>query len=325
MRRPLQIAFLGNHGPMCTESETREGFRNLGHTVAPYQENDVRDWDELIDNVSTFDLILWTRTRSYAELAGVERQWKLATVAARASVPIVGIHADLWWGLKRVRELTEDPYFQAIDIFFSADGAHNNDFANLGIMNYWCLPAIAESRTGKGVERPEFISEIAFVGSWDGGYHKEAERHTLIAWLDKEFGSRVKFWPRPGQGRIWGDDLSDLYASVYLAIGDSANIGGAGYYCSDRIPNTLGRGCMLAHPYVEGVTGPGDPFDHPALITWPQGNWKEAGDVIEAALGLPDAFVEDITNDAVEFIRKNHTWTVRAQQILDKLTETYWT
>lgn len=325
MTKPLDIAFIGNFGPMCTEWETREGFRNLGHSVTSYQENDVALWDELIEDVNLFDLILWTRTRSYAELAGAERQWKLATVAARHKVPIVGIHADLWWGLKRVRELTEDPYFQVIDVFFSADGAHNNEFANLGIMNYWCLPAIAESRTGKGQPREEFKNEIAFVGSWDGGYHKEAERHALIAWLDKEFGSRVRFWPGLGQGRIWGDDLSDLYASVKLAVGDSANIGGAGYYCSDRIPNTLGRGCMLAHPYVKGVMGTGEPFDHPALVPWPEGNWKEAAEIIEATLSIPTAVVDELTDDAVEFIRKNHTWTVRAQQILDKLTETYWT
>ena len=325
MTRPLGIAFLGNFGPMCTEWETREGFRALGHLVTSYNETKVGDWDELIEDVSEFDLILWTRTRSYAELAGAERQWKLAVKAAQARVPIVGIHADLWWGLKRVRELHEDPYFQVIDVFFSADGAHNVEFASLGIMNVWCLPAIAESRTGKGTPREEFKSDIAFVGSWEGGYHKEAERHTLIAYLDRWFGDRVKFWPRPGQPRIWGQDLSDLYASVKLAVGDSANIKGSGYYCSDRIPNTLGRGCMLAHPYVKGLTGTGEPFDHPALVVWPEGNWKEALEMIEASLSIPRAVVDELTDDAVDFIRKNHSWTVRAQQILDKLEETYWT
>lgn len=317
--KQLAVAFLGNFGPMCTEWETREGFQALGHSVSSFQENDLPLWDELIDNVEGYDLILWTRTRSYAELAGAERQYHLATRAARYKVPIVGIHADLWWGLKRERELTEDPYFEALDIFFSPDGAHDDKFAEIGLPHRWCLPAIAESRTGKGIPRDKLMSEIAFVGSWEGGYHKEAERHSLIAFLDREFGSRVKFWPERGKPRVWGDDLSDLYASTKLAVGDSANIKGSGFYCSDRLPNTLGRGCMLAHPHVEGVTGTEDPFDHPALVTWRAGEWKAAADLIEWNLLLPDSRRDAITDDAVEFIRKNHTWTIRAKQILDQL------
>lgn len=321
MTTPLNIAFLGNFGPMCTEWQTREGFQMLGHTVTAFQENDLSKWDTLIDCVDAFDLILWTRTRSYAELAGDERQMRLGIRATRNRVPLVGIHADLWWGLRRQYELTDDVYFEVLDVFFSADGAHDKDFAELNIPHRWLLPAIAQSHIGKGKGRLEYQSRIAFVGSWDGSYHKEAPRHRLIAWLDSTFQNNVKFWPKPGQPRIWGSDLSDLYASVQLAVGDSANIKGAGYYCSDRVPNTLGRGCMLAHPHVEGVTGEGDPFFHQALITWAPGNWDEAQRVIEGAMDLPQTFVDDLTDDAIQFIRQNHTWTVRAQQVLDNLEE----
>lgn len=315
------IAFLGNFQPsFSTENEYRDAFERIGAQVTTFQEGDVTQMLQLIDeirNADSYDFVLWTRTRDLAARVGEAAQWRLIAECRKKGVPIVGVHLDIWISLNREAEIPEQPYFH-IDLLFTADGGHQDEWADYGVEHRWLLPAISERWLGLGEPQDRFRSKIAFVGSWRGQYHPEAShRHELIKWLMNTYGRDVQFWPRPNQHAIRGRELNDLYASVDVVVGDSY-LSPGGHYCSDRIPETMGRGGVLLHPRVDGINRPGDPF--PTSV-WGAGDWFTLENEIEILSSMDDDRRHDYRLSMINAMSTSHTYTHRAQEIIDTLTE----
>lgn len=323
----MHIAYIGNFvPPHSTENDIKSALENNGHTVDPYQENRREQWTLLFHAMSDYDLVLWTSTKQYADDAGDKLQWQLLAVARRFGVPVVGYHLDRWWNLDREHRIREDPFFR-VDLLCTADGGHDEQWASEAIIHQWMPPAIAGKNVGLGTSREEFASDIAFVGNWSGGYHREwKHRHALVDKLQRWYGDRVRFWPKQGQPAVRGDDLKDLYASVKVVVGDSClvpKVDGSPmtHYCSDRIPETLGRGGILAHPRVEGINAAaGDPFYAPGTWMWNLGDWGELRHVIDLA-STSDYQGSDVRRRAAAHIREHHTYEVRVQQLFAELTK----
>lgn len=302
-----------------TENEYRDAFERLGHEMVLYQEGG-QGFQDLIDdaqNGAALDFVLWTRTRDLANQGGDALQWEMLRTAGRAGLPVIGVHLDIWHGLQRATQVRTDPYFRGVDLLMTADGGHQREWEGSGVNHRWLLPAISERWLGLGEPRDEFRSKVAFVGSWQGIYHREAKhRHELINWLDRTFGGDVKFWPKRNAPAIRGRELNDLYASVDVVVGDSY-LSPGGHYCSDRIPESLGRGAILLHPAVQGVNAqPEDPFDMP---TWPAGDWAALKRTVDTLLGYDDGQRGSLRSEHVLQIEQGHTYTHRAQTIIDTL------
>lgn len=318
---PRSLAYLGNfEPPYSTENEYLHAFRAAGHTVEPVQEGDAKALVNLLEDIrrgSEFDFVLWTRTKGLADRVGDAGQWELAHTCRRANIPLVGVHLDVWIGLAREQQIPSDPYFKACDVLFTADGGHQDEWKAYGVNHQWLLPAISERWVGLGEPRDEYRSKIAFVGSWQGGYHREAtHRHQLIRWLQRTYPRDLACWPAPGQHAIRGRALNDLYASVDVIVGDSCNVDGAGYYCSDRIPETYGRGGLLLHPRVVGINqDPTDPF-YLGDLSWDAGDWGALKERIAAVIEQEPAVRDFERLMCVEVIRSLHTYTHRADQLL---------
>lgn len=319
----MQIAYLGNFTPQySTENEYLDAFVRDGHTVGEIQEGDPAALKTFIDTIGHWDMVVWTRTRDLAERNGAALQWQLAAACRKANVPLVGLHLDIWWGLPRQEQIDTDPYFQAVNIMFTADGDpyHQQLWANRDILHRWLLPGISERWVGVGTPQPHFASDIAFVGSWQGGYHPEAEhRHQLVKFLQDNYPKQVRFWPEPGRPAIRGRELNDLYASARIVVGDSCVLPGRSHYCSDRIPETLGRGGPLLHPKVDGINAKqGDAFF--GMPTWTAGDWEQLKEAIDDELEDPiyDYAWRDVW---AETIRAKHTYTVRVRELIDMLEE----
>ena len=311
------VAYLGNFRPThSTENDYLHAWREAGHTVAPYQEGDSSALTRLMLDVleGGLDLVVWTRTKDLADAVGDEAQTLFLRTCHQAQVPVVGVHLDIWIGLARERQIETDPYF-GVDLLLTADGGNQDRWAELGVKHEWLLPGISSQWLGVGVPRDEFRSDIAFVGSWQGGYHREAKhRHELVNWLQRTYGDRVAFWPKRGEHAIRGRDLADLYASTTVVVGDSLVLPGKSHYCSDRIPETLGRGGILLHPLVEGVTGdqPGQ-FPH---CWWDQGDWGMLRKEIDGLLDLTDERHARVRQINVDSIAERHTYTHRVAEII---------
>lgn len=328
----LRVAVLGNVDPdvwWSTENEYIDAWTRAGATVEGFHEKHPGDWHRLIDRVAEFDLVQWTSTRDFSVGVGSDLQWRLATRCAKAGVPLVGVHLDIWFGFKRAADVDTLPYFQACDVLFTADGGNRDEWEARDINHRWLLPAISERWLGVGTPQQKYRSKIAFTGSWEGGYHPEAEhRHQLVAWLQENYGDDVRFYPKAGQPRIHGLELNDLYASVDVVVGDSAVLPGKGFYCSDRVPEVLGRGGILTHPWVEGVCSPDDaPYDPDRLlgpfvyVGWEQGDWAELATVIERLLDLNPFDQAIVRENNVDWIADRHTYTHRCFEIVDALAD----
>lgn len=310
----MRVAYIGNFRPEhSTENEIRQAWGILGHDVVALQEDEV-DWHTLPDQVrdADCDLVMWTRT---ADLDRVGRDVQMNALGRLedAAVPTVAYHLDRWWGLRREVDVEGTPFFRCA-LVVTADGGHDDRWAALGINHRWLPPAVSELECGLGAFREELASDIAFVGSWQG-YHREwRHRAALVRCLQHTWGDRVRFWPEPGQPSVRGEPLRDLYASVKVVVGDSCLAGGATRYWSDRIPETVGRGGFLVHPYVDGLTLHFRPGAH--LWTWDIGDWTRLRDVV-------DRFLDDhetrtrVSLAGREHVRRNHTYTKRMQEIVD--------
>lgn len=240
----------------------------------------------------------------------------MLTLAQKVGVPTVALHLDRWWGLDREHLVWEEPFFRC-QYVLTADGGHQTQFESIGINHVWLPPAVSHAETELGTMTEEYRGRIAFVGSWQAGYHAEwTHRPELVAWLRNNYPD-TKFWPRPNQHSIRGEALRNLYASTDIVIGDSCLVRNATHYWSDRIPETVGRGGFLIHPHVEGIEDHFTVGDH--LWTWDVGDWDGLKQSIESALASPDA-VADVREEGRQHVRTHHTYERRVSQILEVIS-----
>lgn len=312
--RSVKVAYIGNFVPEhSTENHVRQAWENQGHYLVRVQEGDPSEWDTLMEKMHKVDLILWTRTASESAKIGYRRQWEMLSKAKSLGIPTVAFHLDRWWGLDREAAVWTEPFFRC-EYVITADGGHQEQFASVGVNHVWMPPAVALSETEPGEPTAAYRSRLAFVGSWQPGYHAEwTHRPALVKWL-KDIYPDIRFWPRPGQGQVRGESLRNLYASVDVVIGDSCLVGGATHYWSDRIPETVGRGGFLIHPYVHGMNDHFSVGEH--FLTWKIGEWDILEQEIEWSLGNPDKRREIAAAGRAHVI-EHHTYDVRVQQIIE--------
>lgn len=316
--RPLRFAYLGNFTlDFCTESHVAASIESLGHHVTRIQEGSTPASD-IPPMVAGHDVFLWTQTYGLAETGGArwERELMLSDIKQQG-VPTVAYHLDRWWGLGREDQVANEPFFKC-DLVCTADGGHDAEWASAGVNHLWFPPGVYHAEAVDVEPQPRFRAEVIFVGSWQHYGHPEhwPYRQQLIANLRTWFGRRFVPWPR---GRaIRGRDLNALYASAKVVVGDSCISGGITNYWSDRIPETLGRGGFLIHPYVEGLEDHFTPDEH--LVTYPPGEWGTLQHRIRHYLAIPDVR-EEIRAAGAAHARANHTYAVRMQQLIDALSE----
>jgi hypothetical protein len=313
----MKVSYIGNFEPAhSTENHVLAALQVNRHDVTSWQENQPSTWADP-NRVADADMVLWTRTGwdwrncGWSAAEAFARQHALLETCATRSVPTVAYHLDRWWGLKRQPEVQTEPCFRCA-LVVTADGGHEKEWQAAGVNHYWLPPGVSEFECAPAQPNDRFTSELAFVGSWQPGYHPEwHHRPQLVRWLAR-YGNRVRFWPEPGQHAIRGTDLRELYASTKVNVGDSCLAGGATHYWSDRIPETLGRGGFLLHPHVDGMD---EHFvDGTHLVTWPLGDFEELGWLVDYYLRHDDERAT-IACAGRAHVLAHHTYTVRMQQV----------
>lgn len=266
------VAYVGNFTrPWCTEVHVAGSLEQLGHQVARFQENQV-EWERLPGLIADLgaDILLWTRT------------WPVDTPSAlralddlRAQrIPTVSYHLDRWWGLEREHQIHTEPFFRT-DLVVTPDDQADR-WAAAGVSHLWMPPAVYAAECGVVAPNPRrWPYDVVFVGSYPYPHLGWAPyRHKTVSRLQPAYGRRFGILPRRGQV-IRGRDLQELYATVPVVVGDSCLVGEPRRYTSDRIPETVGRGGLLVHPHVDGVTDGSLYTDRQHLATYPLGDFGE--------------------------------------------------
>jgi hypothetical protein len=318
----VRVAYIGNVGPdsapHSTENHVARALDANGHTVVPIHEQRFR-W--VPTEIRDVDFVLWTHTHGFAPERTHPRQLRFLGAMRARGIPTIGYHLDRWFDLRREPQLAE-PFFTC-DLVCTADGGNQDRFEALGINHAWFPPGVSGPECELGTYRPDLASDVAFVGSWAGGYHQEStHRAELIEWLRSTYGDRCRFWPAPGEPAVRGEALRDLYASVKVLVGDSCLVGTGmnDRYISDRIPESLGREGFLVHPHVNGVTDGSLYTDGEHLVCWKAGDWSALGEAIDEALADEGAR-RRIASTGRLHVLGHHTYEVRMRQLVELLDE----
>lgn len=307
-----RLLYIGNFvSPFSTENDIKKSFEALGWNVHTVQENTMDDTTvgEIVNTAHNYDFILYTRTWARTDVL-----WRKVLAGVRGVVPTVSVHLDLYIGLERGKPevLKEDSFFYS-DFVFSADGGHTKEFRELGINHFFFPPAVLKDSVFIGETKKEFEYDVAFVGSF--AYHKEWNyRPYLINWLKNTYGARFRLFGSDGEC-VRGKRLNDLYASAKVIVGDSTY---SPNYWSDRIPETVGRAGFLIHPRVEGLEKQFELYKH--LIPYYVGEMEELKEIIDFYVS------HENERNAIRFagqkhVLENHTYEVRAKQLIEKLKE----
>lgn len=311
----MRIAFLGNFRPrtalgepFSTESHVSATYELLGHEVLRLQEDETRKAD-IPDLCEQFraDLFHWTCTW-HTDLEG---GFRMLEGLQQLGIPSIGHTLDLFVGLDRETLLDTDPWFRC-DFFFSADGGHQEVFATKGINHHWMPPAVYAPECYLAEPDPALVQDIVFVGSY--GYHAQwPYRKLLIDWLKSTYGSRFTHYDHSSGMR--GHRLNQLYASVKIVIGDSCCPGFTQQkYFSDRVPETLGRGGFLIHPFIAGMDRLLMGREH--LIYYDFGNFDQLSEIIDHCL-TQNQKRECVRRYGHLCVKAHHTYTNRVRAMLD--------
>jgi glycosyltransferase involved in cell wall biosynthesis len=316
--KPIRVFQIGNFNPPhSTENELRVALEVNGVEVVRAQEHEF-DWAP--DAANGCDFVMWTHTFYMTTAEQYPAITKFQAAQRKAKRPMVGYHLDRWMGLDREIQLTFDPYFRN-SLLISADGGHEDAWPEYGINHVWMPPAVSHVGVDLDVDRPHSrlrLKKVGFVGSWHG-YHPEwAWREKLVLWLRRTYQSRLALYPVYGRG-LRGKDLNTVYQQVPVIVGDSClapTRDGAPmhHYWSDRIPETIGRGGFLLHPYVAGLDEYFTDGEH--LVCYEAGDFEALAGLIEHYYTHPDER-DRIVKAGREHVRANHTYRHRMAAVLD--------
>lgn len=301
----LTIGFIGNHSvSYSTEAEREKAFKELGHEVVRFQENETTA-SELIKQSENLDMLVYSHTHGWQ----IDDLSHVFSIYKRLGIPTVSAHLDRWLWLDREKDMGNEATWDCEYIFMadaSPEAAAKYD--ELGLNWYYLKPAVAKDQCY--IAKPDhnkYPHEIVFVGS--KGYHHEYPFRTeLINFLQGTYSSRFGLYGNDGLGVVREKELNTLYSTAIIAIGDSC-FGGRPSYSSDRLTETVGRAGFIITPDTETLGIPVEAYKHPDL--------DDLKRKIDYWL-LPENQLERKKRAIIghEHVKKYHTYTNRAEEII---------
>lgn len=322
--RAVKLFYIGSFGaPHSTENDVRRAFEYLGWEVDCYEERDaIREWTGVPDRALAADLVMYTSTQGLAA-KNAEELWDLCEAAG---IPTACYHLDLYYGLAspkghigipRYQCPAEHPQFRMAYVF-TADGDHDEQFAEDGVNHYWLPPAVRhdEARVIEPTaeDRQRWGGyDVAFVGS--KGYHPEyPQRAQLVDNLRARYGTG--FVHVGGDGdlpTLRGEELNRFYATVPVVVGDYCYAGQAQRYWSDRFPEVWGRGGFLVFPYNRALL---EYLGTPYPFWQIEGGRDDLYRAVDFYLERPN-WREAARRALQPLIAERHTYVNRVQTMLD--------
>lgn len=216
----------------------------------------------------------------------------------------VGIHLDLHWGIAGRQERIGHEAWWSCQHVFTADGG-SRDWLSRDVNHHWCPPAVGSRHLGR-IE-PRGRHRVVFVGSCSRSVHGP-HRAQLLAWAGSRWGREFGWYGATPSSRLFGVVLGAALSRAELVLGDCAP---ADNYWSDRVPRTLARGGVLAHPKVLGMSEQG--LDQTVLLLFDRGNFNQ----IDSGNNLLDPAGRELMREAgIELVESRHTWLRRLPEIL---------
>ena len=310
-----KITFLGNFRvDFTSESHHSKTLESLGHEVIRLQESEATA-EMVLQNAMDSSLFIWVHTHGWNTIGRFTMEDVLLKLK-KHKIPSMTYHLDLWFGLRRQKDLRRKPVYQYIDHFFTVDRKMADWFnSNTSVKGHY-LPAGVYDK--ECTYTPAIATEeVIFVGSKT--YHQEwPYRPKLISFLSQTYGKRFNLYGREGVRMVRGQELNNLYAATKVVVGDTLCPDFA-YpdYWSDRIYETIGRGGFLIHPYIKGLEKEFEDKKH--VVFYEYNNLDQLKELVDYYLEH-DEEREQIRRSGHELVKNNYTYKNRWQTILKELS-----
>lgn len=308
----MKIVFVGNHS-VSYSSETHHcnSLESLGHEVLRLQEGRVSG-ELIVERCKDADLLVLVHTHGW--------QTEKIELLNSLKIPIISYHLDLWLGINREKELTDDPVYKIYDHWFVTDKLMVDWLnQNTNTKGHFLMAGVYDKECfiNKSYNPKEFDYDVIFVGSRN--YHPEWEfRPKLIDWLKNNYGNRFLHVGGDGDtGTVRGWALNRIYARSKIAVGDTLNIGfDYPWYSSDRLFESMGRGGFTIYPDIKGLSNYFKDGKH--LAYYRHGDFDNLKKKIDYYLEN-ESEREKIRLTGHEECKKNHTYVKRWQTILNEV------
>lgn len=313
-----RVVFLGNFGvDYSSETHHANSIESLGHTVVRLQERRAKSKVILAEALES-DLFIWVHTHNWDTPGSLSMEEVLLKLKHR-NIPTATYHLDLWFGLKRQKDLEQDSFYKTIGHFFATDKLMTDWFnQNTNVKGHFIPAGVydKECYLHKDYDTNNFTQDVIFVGS--KGYHPEWKyRPKLIDFLKETYGTKFTHVGGDGDtGTVRGHELNKTYAQSKIAVGDSLNIDfNYPYYSSDRLFESTGRGGFTIYPRIKGLE---EYFTEEEIVWYEHGNLKDLKQKIDYYLTHDDER-EAIRLRGHERTKRDHTYVNRWKTILEEL------
>lgn len=293
--------FRGNHW----RRDVERSAKRLGWSVT-HEAAQAADPEEVVRRASDADLFLWLRM-NMADPHG--DAWSMLRRIEDAGTPTVGLHMDLYWGIdsrERLINTKTNPWLSCQTVY-TADGGHDELWFERGVSHIWMPPAMDDEHFGLRMPaRGRQIKPYVFVGTYSKGIHGD-HRRKMLQWAERKWPARFKHYGV--NNRIVDEQLNQVYAKARVALGDSAP---GDFYWSDRIPTTMGRGGLLAHPRTPGMAEHG--YDDTNMIMFDRYDFDQMGAMVDS---MTDDDIANMRESALSVTWDRHMWRHRLQSIAE--------
>lgn len=260
--------------------------------------------DRVVAECKGADLFIWAREHNrdpdgdaYAMLREIENM----------GIPTVGVHMDLYWGIniREPRVGSIDQPWWSCQYVFTADGGNQDRFSERGVNHLWMAPAMGVRFFGRHEPTPRSGRLFAsFLGSNVRQIHT-SHRYDLVTWASKRYGKQFKHFGLAK--KLYGSAINQMCSTTRFVLGDSAP---APFYWSDRVPNIMGRGGLLAYPRTPGLQELG--FDESNMLLYDRYKFEELGDRMDS---MSDRDVAEMSEAGLELVASRHMWKHRLMEI----------
>lgn len=291
-----RIAIIGKFQKLYDEEYIARSFEMLGCEVLRIEEQLLTH--SIVGLINEFNpqYVIWTKlqvTQPEAVYASTSPYTRICWVF------------DLYIGYNREYRLKSHPAFKA-DYVFTTDGGNDEKFKELGINHHCVRQGIWKDECYLDEINPD--GSIVFVGSDNPS---NSNRVDQLDFIQKKYKDRFKWYGRWNTNEIRGKELNKLYSHSTIVIGDSVY---SPKYWSNRVVETLGRGGFLIHQEVEGLKE-----EYPYLVTYPRGDYKRLGELIDYYTEHEDERQEIIKRN-YEWVRDNYTMDKQCQKLLSYIS-----
>lgn len=308
----MLITFLGNFEvDYSSETHHKKSLEALGHSVIPMQERLVTA-DQVLQNAINSDMFVWVHTHGWNTPGDMV---KVLDKLKEATIPTLTYHLDLWLGLEREKDLSQDEFYKHIGHFFATDKLMADWFnENTDVKGHYLPAGVLYDECF--MAEPDDQKGVIFVGS--KGYHPEwPYRPQLINWLRDTYGDQFTHVGGDGDtGTIRGYALNKTFANSKVTVGDTLCLNfDYPYYWSDRVYETLGRGGFLIMPRIKGLEDTFEDGKH--MVLYKYGDFGELKHKIDYYLEHDDER-EAIRKAGHELVTNNHTYKNRWEAIINE-------